>query len=282
MKFRNPKAQLCIPDGTDEEAAVKKITHMAIGAHQDDVEVMAYDGILKCYDSDDKHFFAVIATDGAGSPRSGRYSSYSNEEMKDIRKEEQIKAAKIGKYTALAMLDYPSRIAKDASNDNMTEEIKELILAAQPDVIYTHNLADKHDTHVAVGLKTIKAIRMLPQAVRPKKIYGCEGWRSLDWMNDDDKAVFDVDGNKKLASDLVEVFDSQVAGGKRYDKASIGRRLANATFFASHDTDTSQALIFAMDLTPLIEDDGLDIKEYVAEYIDRFEKDVLGRVTKLL
>jgi hypothetical protein len=52
----------------------------------------------------------------------------------------------------------------------------------------------------------------------------------------------------------VGVFDSQVSGGKRYDLATAGRRLAHATYYASHGTDEESALSFAMDLTPLVEE----------------------------
>jgi len=33
---------------------------------------------------------------------------------------------------------------------------------------------------------------------------------------------------------LLGVFESQIAGGKRYDLALMGRRRANATYFESH------------------------------------------------
>ncbi len=282
MKLNKLNAQIFIPDGTDEEKSIETTTHMAIGAHQDDIEIMAYDGIAKCFGSDTNHFFAVIATDGAGSPRSGIYTGYTDEDMKEIRKIEQKKAAFIGEYTALAMLDYASSEAKDSSETSLTTDLENLILAANPKVIYTHNLADKHDTHVSVAVRTIKAIRNLPKEKRPEKLYGCEVWRDLDWMMDEDKEMLDVDRFPNLASALVEVFDSQITGGKRYDKASVGRRLANATYAASHATDTSEAMTFAMDLTPLVKDDTLNIKEYVLGYIDRFSRDVESKIDKLL
>ena len=91
----------------------------------------------------------------------------------------------------------------------------------------------------------------------PKKVYGCEVWRDLDWLPDDDKQVLPVSARSNIAAALVGVFDSQVSGGKRYDLATAGRRLAHATYFASHGTDEESALNFAMDLTPLVEDPGL-------------------------
>jgi len=59
-------------------------------------------------------------------------------------------------------------------------------------------------------------------------------WRDLDWLVDSDKAPFDVSEHENLQAALLGVFDSQIAGGKRYDLASMGRRRANATYFESH------------------------------------------------
>jgi hypothetical protein len=148
-------------------------------------------------------------------------------------------------------------------------------------VIYTHNLADKHDTHVAVTLRVIQALRDLPADARPQHLYGCEVWRNLDWLNDDDKVIFNVDGHENLATALVGLFDSQVAGGKRYDLATMGRRRANATYLASHGVDESTSLIFAIDLTPVM-DPKVDVKEYTLGYIDRFAQEVSGRLAKLM
>ena len=282
MKLKNPKAQIYIPDGTGEDEAIKKTTHMAVAAHQDDIEIMAYAGVLECFGSAESNFSAVIVTNGAGSPRNGIYADYTDDMMQEVRKLEQKKAAFIGEYAALAMLDYSSSCVKNADDESVTAELAKLLLAAAPKIVYTHNLADKHDTHVATAVKLIKAIRSLPKDKRPQKLYGGEVWRGLDWMCDEDRIAFDVDSYPNMASALLEVFDSQISGGKRYDKATVGRRLANATYAASHATDTSQSLSFAMDLTPLIEDDALDIKDFVLGYIDNFAKEVGGKIDKLI
>jgi hypothetical protein len=80
---------------------------------------------------------------------------------------------------------------------------------------------------------------------------------------------------------LVGVFDSQIAGGKRYDLATMGRRKAHATYFASHGTDATTGLSFGMDLTPLIADPAKAPGAYVQEFIQRFAQDVADRVGKL-
>ena len=262
-----------IPDGMQEQTAISRTTHLAISAHQDDIEFMAYAPIAECFGNQDKWFGAIIVTDGAGSPRSGLYVDYTDEQMKEVRVVEQKKAAMVGEYGFLAMLSHPSKEVKDAGNAKIIEELADLIRRAKPRYLYTHNLADKHETHVATALKVITALRMLNPEERPEKVYGCEVWRDLDWMNDDEKVYLDCGAHPNLMRALAAVFDSQIAGGKRYDLAAEGRRLANATFSASHACDTYSALNYAMDMTPLM-DKTIDIADYIASYIDRFKTQV--------
>lgn len=282
MKLNNKNAEWSVPDGSSIDAALERTTHLAVSAHQDDIEIMAYDGILKCFGSNQKWFGAVVVTNGAGSARDGIYAEYTDEEMQKVRKTEQKKAAYIGEYSALALLDYTSSQVKSTDGRDIIDELKGIIMKAKPEVMYTHNLADKHDTHLGVVTKLIKAIRELPEEVRPKELYGCEVWRSLDWVMDDEKVMFDVSGHPALSAALLGVFDSQIAGGKRYDLATAGRRIANATYSASHSVDSSDALSYAMDLTPLIQNDKLSIVDYIKGYITRFEEDVTQKLGKLL
>lgn len=281
MTFRNSGAEIYIPDGKPLEKALERTTHLAVSAHQDDIEIMAYDGISRCFGREDAWFMAVVASNGAGSPRNGPYADYSDERMQEVRKLEQKKAAFVGEYGALALLDYSSREIKEPQNDDLERDIKQLILSARPSVMYTHNLADKHDTHVALTLKVIQALRDLPEEALPEKLYGCEVWRTLDWMPDGEKKAFDVSAHPNLAAALIGVFDSQICGGKRYDLATAGRWASNATYSASHETDAARGLSYAMDLTPLIRDKTLDPALAVTACIDRFKADVASRITRL-
>jgi LmbE family N-acetylglucosaminyl deacetylase len=281
MKFKRDIARLFVPDGLPAEPALARTTHMAVGAHQDDLEIMAIDGILKCFQREDRWFTGVVVTNGSGSPRDVLYKDYTDEAMQVVRAREQKKAAVLGEYAAQVLLDYPSSAVKDGSNKDPVEDIAQLLKTAQPEVVYTHNLADKHDTHVGVALKVIKAIRSLPETERPQHLYGCEVWRDLDWMADEDKVAFDVSAHENLQAALLGVFDSQICGGKRYDLATMGRRRANATYYASHETDVTTGMIFAMDLTPLIEDPARDIQAYVQGFMDRFTQEVIERLAKL-
>ncbi len=229
----------------------------------------------------DKWFTGCVVSDGAGSPRDGIYGRFTDSEMMTVRRLEQKKAAFVGEYSAQVFLDYPSKQIKSAAEAGPREDLKALIAACGAETIYLHNLCDKHDTHVAVALRTIAAIRELPAEKRPKKLYGCEVWRDLDWLADADKVMLNCDGHQNLAAALLGVFDSQIAGGKRYDLATMGRRRAHATYHQSHSVDAAQSMNFGMDLTPLVIDTSLDPLEFACSHIRRFEKDVQERIAGL-
>jgi LmbE family N-acetylglucosaminyl deacetylase len=281
MQFKSSNAQLYIPDGMPEADALARTTHLAIGAHQDDLEIMAMEGILECFQKPDKWFTGVDVTNGAGSSRTGAYASYTDEQMQQVRIEEQKKAAYVGGYAAQVLLGYPSSAVKSSANTDPVDDILAILKATKPQVVYTHNLADKHTTHIGVAVKVITALRQLPEADRPQHVYGCEVWRDLDWMVDADKVAFNLSENESLQAALLGVFDSQITGGKRYDLATMGRRRAHATYHESHATDVTTGMNFGMELTPLINDPSLDIIEYVQSYIQRFADDVRERISSV-
>jgi LmbE family N-acetylglucosaminyl deacetylase len=278
MQFHKSTADFFVPDGISADAAIARTTHLCISAHQDDIEIMAYHGVAACFGRRDKWFTGVVVTNGAGSPRTGVYGDYTDEEMQKVRVLEQRKAAYVGEYSCQIQLAFTSSEVKDPKERVVAEDLAKILVAAKPDVVYLHNPADKHDTHVGVTMRSIAALRAVCDQVKPKKVYGCEVWRDLDWLLDEDKQVLPVSARSNIAAALVGVFDSQVSGGKRYDLATAGRRLAHATYYASHGTDQESALNFAMDLTPLIEDPTLAVTDYVLSLVDRFRADVARRV----
>lgn len=281
MKLHLQSAEIFVPDGLPVDEALARTTHLCIAAHQDDIEIMAAAPILECFQQPDRWFTGVVVTDGRGSPRDGLYAQYTDEEMRRVRLKEQRKAAIVGEYAAQVLLDYPSKVVKDAARGEPIEDLAEVLRAARPQILYTHNLADKHDTHVAVALRVIAALRRLAPAERPARLLGCEVWRALDWMMDADKVPMDVSAHESLQAALLGVFDSQIAGGKRYDLASLGRRRANATYFESHGVDTSTGLSYAMDMTALMANATLDPADFARDLMQRFAQDVHDRMRRL-
>jgi LmbE family N-acetylglucosaminyl deacetylase len=282
MKFHLDTAEIFVPDGLPPTEALSRTTHLCIAAHQDDIEIMAAQPILECFQNKEKWFTGVVVTDGRGSPRSGLYHNYTDEEMRLVRFQEQRKASIVGEYAAQVMLDHPSRTVKDGMRPEPVADLVQIIRATQPTSIFTHNLADKHDTHVAVALRVIESLRQVSPDERPRQLLGCEVWRALDWMVDVDKFQMDVSTHENLQSALLGVFDSQIAGGKRYDLASLGRRRAHATYFESHGVDASTGLSYAMDLSPLLSDVNLDPAVFAQGFIQRLSQEVSDRIQRMM
>ena len=100
MKFSHPAADILVPDASvSADAALARTTHLCVAAHQDDIEIMAYHGIAECFGRTDRWFSGVVVTNGAGSPRSGIYGSYTDAQMQEVRRLEQRKAAVVGEYS---------------------------------------------------------------------------------------------------------------------------------------------------------------------------------------
>jgi len=281
LRLASPSAEVHLRPDAARPMTLERTTHMGIGAHQDDLEILAIDGILCCYRDESLWFCGVVVGDGAGAPRTGEYTALSDVDLRRVRRQEQLAAAMKGEYGAQVLLDHPSPVIRDPAATAPTEDIAELVRAAHPEVLYTHNLADRHDTHVAVALRVIEAVRCLPAELRPEAFYGCEVWRDLDWLVDDDKVVLDVSGNEDLQSELLGVFDSQLQGGRRFDLAALGRRKAHAVFRASHGLTGADLLAYAMDLGPLLVDDSLEPGTLVARHLERFADDMASRIHRV-
>ena len=281
LKFVKPETDIFVPDGASLAEALKRTTHLCIAAHQDDIEIFAGHGILECFGRPDKWFTAIVVTDGAGSARTGLYQNYTDDQMKDIRKIEQRKAAYVGEYSCVIQLCHKSSEVKNGAYTGVVNDLKTILNHCNPEIVYLHNPADKHDTHIGTMLRSIAALRSLPEAKVPKQVLGCEVWRDLDWLPDSKKVVLPVSSHPNVQAALLGVFDSQIEGGKRYDLAAIGRRLANATFHESHSVDKITGITFAIDLLPVIADKNLQLRDFVAGLIEEFKKEAETRLLKL-
>ena len=106
-----------------------------------------------------------------------------------------------------------------------------------------------------------------------------EVWRALDWLMPEDKVLFDCSEHIGLAEEILRAFDSQVAGGKQYDRAAVGRWYANATFLESHETDGAPAVSYGIDLTPLL--DGGDPADFILDAYMRTAGQIRTRLRAL-
>ena len=271
----HPEAEIYIPDSRTVPDALSRTTRLGIGAHPDDLEFMSSHGILSCFQRPDAWFGGVTCTDGSGSARTGPYSDFTDAGMVRVRAEEQRKAARVGQYAFVAQLRHSSRIAKNAAlRHPLVDDLEGLLRATRPEVLYTHHGMDKHTAHIGVFLAVLEAARRLEPAERPQQVLGCEVWRSLDWIPDDEKVVLDLPFHPDLTASLNSVFDSQITGGKRYDLAVEGRHRANATFGDPRAADSAERVAFAVDLTPLFISDVIRPEDFFAGFVERLGAEI--------
>jgi len=271
-----------VPDGGDARAALARATHLGIGAHPDDVEWIGYAGIARAFGADDAHFVGCVVTDGAGSPRGGPYADASDAELVAIRHAEQRRAAIVGRYAAVVQLAHTSAATR-ADGAAVTDDLAALLRATRPASVFVHAPTDRHATHVAVCLRTLAALRRLDAEDdwRPERVLGVEGWGALDWLAPEDRVELDVSDRPHLFAALVGVHDSQLAGGKPYDRAMAARFRANATFAEPRAVDRCERLALAVDLGAAARSNGPSAAALVEGLCARARAALLARLDAL-
>lgn len=277
--YENDKVRFYVPTGIPLEEALKKTTHLCIAAHQDDLEIMASHVAAQCMLDDTSWFTGIVVTDGSGSPRQGRYANFSEEDMRTIRHKEQCKAADIGEYAAVIFLDYPSKQLQNGNHD-LRHTLRDLFSKLKPSIVYTHNIFDKHLTHLAVSLYTINMLRELPINLKPEKVIGGEVWGALDWLTDQHLVFEDASTFMNIQCSLIGVYDSQISGGKDYLSGILGRRRAHATFNEPHAVDKMSYLSIGQDMTALIHE-NTDIISYVERALGSVRERIVNDLKSL-
>ena len=84
-----------------------------------------------------------------------------------------------------------------------------------------------------------------------------------------------IDRSRANKRRVLQCHDSQVSGGKRYDRAVVARQQANATLASGETVDHCDACVLAMDLRPLVDDPAMTVQGWLARCLDRFTAELL-------
>ncbi|MGE4313856.1 MAG: PIG-L deacetylase family protein [Pseudobdellovibrionaceae bacterium] len=289
MQLTSEDADIYSPDGAAHEDALASARGgaLAIGAHQDDLEIFAIHGIGSCLDLTEKRFTGVTVTDGAGSARKGAFADFTNERMAAARLKEQREAAKLGRYALQIQLGYESGAIKDPSSPEflaLVEDLTTILKEIQPKTLYLHNPFDKHASHNAVTAASLAALQALVRDDEtfeaPARVYGCEVWRGLDWLPEDYRITLDVSDYLDLQARLIDCHASQIEGSKNYTQATLGREMANATYGESHALDDAKAVTLAVDLSEFSRAPCLTWAEFANEVLQDFSNDLMSVARK--
>jgi len=218
-------------------------------------------------------------TNGAGSLRSGQYTSASDEEMIAVRKQEQSVVAAIGRYAAVIQMACESSQLQGQIDESVVAMLQNILEQTRPHTVYLHSPVDRHATHIGVCMHAIEALRKLDVEDLPTRIWGVEVWRSMDWVDAGQRILLDVSAGQELQSRLLGQYQSQLVNGKRYDVALAGRNRANATLASEDTIDTIENACFALDLNLLVGKNPVPVSEYVGDLLSRFSNDLKAKLS---
>ena len=127
------------------------MNYLFIGAHLDDVELAAGGTIVKLNKEGHKTKMLILS-------KSDYVDIYGKLRSKEVALKEGVEAAKI-LNTDLEVLDFPT---KDIEfNSEVVSAIEKVIFEFEADVIFTHNINDTHQAHIATAKASLAAARYL-------------------------------------------------------------------------------------------------------------------------
>lgn len=257
-----------------KEGKTGKVKYLCICAHTGDCESMAIDGIQRGYRAKKYSFACVVSADGSDVAKTGKYSEYTDGQMRAVRASEQKKAAELGRYNSLYFLKYDTSEIRDPENEAIINDYVAIIKELKPRIIYTHSVLDADPDHISVAVKVINALRKMKKGEQPTLVYGCEANRSLDWVNPAKIVAFDVSKNVRLQKELLNVHHTQQEGVKDLCKAAMGRRLYNSLYNTNTKSSDAKLVSRAINMTTLMRRKELPIKRFAMSYLD----DIYGMI----
>lgn len=237
-----------VPDGRPEANALGSIKHLAAIVHQDDSVLVAFSAILSCLANGHRSFASLTITNGAGAP-----GQHDRQELVKERNKEEMEAAIRGHFSAAIFLDLTSADLR-AGSEKAVQTIMAVIRDCRPETIWTHSPLDFHQTHSAGTSHVCEALRRLQmEGYSPRQFIGTEVWGSLNFLPPHFPGLlcFDISNGLPLARKLLRCYASQIKD-KPYHRAAICRWRANATFLDPHEIDKHKAVMFGLDLMPLL------------------------------
>jgi LmbE family N-acetylglucosaminyl deacetylase len=120
---------------------------LAIGAHPDDLEYGCGGTLIRHAQRGDRVFLLVVTDGGQGGDP-------------QIRREEQLDAAKIIGAEEVFFLDYPD--TRFECNRESIMRLEEVIRRVKADLVYTHFYEDTHQDHRNIARAVVPAARSVP------------------------------------------------------------------------------------------------------------------------
>ncbi len=178
----------------------------------------------------------------------------------------EVRAATVAGFTGVHFADFSSDVLKDPTCRKPTLVVKQVVAQCRSRVLWTHSPFDQHESHRFTFERVVAALLELPLKLRPGLLLGGEVWGALDWVDDRYKLSLDISDRSAHARRILQQYKSQI-GAHHYDEGAEGRWKSNGAFRDPHEVQKSLATVYAIDLTPLIDEDPMSIDEFVSRVV---------------
>lgn len=227
------------------------IVSMCLAANITDVEILGSGGIIDSLYNPNKSFVGVVAYAPTEIPNAGLYSLYNPQDMIRIRQEEQQKAANIGSYNSVFLLNHNNE--EEEVVESIINDFVGLIKAYKPEIIYTFSPFDLDPAKIEIMKCVIIALSRIVDDYRPKAVYGVYTEGSLSFVPLTQLVDLGIETKIGFAYSLLNVYDSASEALEALDPA----------------TD-------AIDLTKISNLD--ELKVLVEEILEGYKQEVLSQL----
>lgn len=191
------------------------IVSLCIAGECGDVERLGLGGVIDALYNPNKSFVGVVTRAPHDIQNGGRYGLYSPADMIDIRLAEQQKAANIGSYGSIYVLNYQSY----EDRESIIEDYVSLFKAYRPEIVYTYSPFEKDPAKIEVMKMVITALGRIEDGYRPQVIYGSYLGASLDLLADGQSVSLGLDSKVEYAYSVLDIYDSANENGENWDVA---------------------------------------------------------------
>ncbi len=151
-----------------------------------------------------RSFVGVITRTPHDVKPCGAYEDYSEDDMISIRLHEAIKAANIGSYQALYLLNDGEL---EEVNEELVNDYAELLTTYKPDIIYTYSPLDVSHEHI-VSLKALLEALSRVEGYNPEHIYAVNYDGEGGLLDKEDLVYLDIDSRYDVIESMISIYVS--------------------------------------------------------------------------
>lgn len=183
---------------------------MGFGVEIGDLERISSSYINDNFCDGNRCFVGVISRAPHNILGKNLYAGYSDQDMISIRMQEAVKAANIGSYASLYLLNYAS--LKEEKNF-LLSDYKNLLNNYRPDVIFTFSPFDDDIDHIVSLTVLIEAIKQIKN-YSPKHIFAVNTFGDFGAFNPEGLIHLNLSKQRDLINSLISVYVSIKEEGK--------------------------------------------------------------------